>query len=86
MSGILPYPQLSARTGGANTPSCEWVMPTRAQKGDYAKMRRALPSGMPDCLEVHIIHSTEGVERSTAVIYGEHAYLVHYEFKPHTEV
>lgn len=86
MSGFLPYPPLSSRPGSSEASACEWVMPTRAQKGDYAKLRRALPPGMPDCLEVHIIHSDEGVERSTAAVYGAHAYLVHYEFKPHSKV
>lgn len=48
-------------------------------------MRRALPSGMPDRLEVHVVRSGDGVERATAAIYGARAYLVHYEFKPHQD-
>ena len=37
---------------------------------------------MPDCLEVVISHSEQGTERCTAAIYGKHAYLIHYQFKP----
>jgi hypothetical protein len=37
---------------------------------------------MPDCLEVSVLRSAEGIERTTAVIYGARAYLIHYEFKP----
>lgn len=51
--------------------------------GLHQKARNA-PPGMPDCLEVHVIHSEEGIERSTAVIYGARAYLIHYEFRGRT--
>lgn len=52
------------------------------QRRDYFRLRKALPPGMPDCLQVSIDHSDEGTERSTAAIYGKDAYLIHYEFKP----
>lgn len=63
-------------------PACEWVMPAFIAKRDHARTCKALPPGMPDCLEVSVIHSDEGTERCTAAIYGARAYLIHYEFKP----
>jgi len=63
-------------------PVREWVMPALVPKRGYAKACVALPPGMPDCLEVNIVHSAEGTERTTAVMYGQRAYLIHYEFKP----
>lgn len=62
-------------------PVCEWVVPALIPERDYARTRRALPSGMPDCLEVHVLRSDDGIERSTAAIYGARAYLIHYECK-----
>ena len=52
------------------------------QQRDYFRLRNALPAGMPDCLEVSIGQSEEGIERCTAAIYGDYAYLIHYEFTP----
>ena len=63
-------------------PVREWVMPTVVPKRGYARTCVALPPGMPDCLEVSVLRSDEGTERTTAVIYGARAYLIHYEFKP----
>lgn len=80
MSGIFPKaPAVNASVLDA-TPVREWVMPV--PKRNFARVCTMLPPGMPDCLEVHIVRSEEGVERTTAVIYGAHAYLIHYEFKP----
>jgi hypothetical protein len=63
-------------------PACEWVMPApAAQRCDYFSTCKVLPAGMPDCLQVSIDHSKEGIDRCTAVIYGSHAYVIHYEFK-----
>ncbi|HVL75263.1 MAG TPA: hypothetical protein VM406_04545 [Noviherbaspirillum sp.] len=45
-------------------------------------MSRALPPGMPDRLDVSIVRSEQGVERSTSLVYGRHTYLIHYEFRP----
>ena len=81
MSGIFPNaPVFSSATRDA-APVREWVMPAVMPRRDYARTCTALPPGMPDCLEVSVMHSAEGTERTTAVIYGARAYLIHYEFK-----
>jgi hypothetical protein len=67
----------------ASLPACEWVLPASATSRRNAfTVRKALPAGMPDCLEVSILYLDEGIERCTAAIYSGHAYVVHYEFKP----
>lgn len=81
MQGIFPNTPLFSSADMDARPVREWIVPALLPARDYVRTRRALPSGMPDCLEVRVIHSPEGVERSTAVIYGAHAYLIHYEFK-----
>lgn len=63
-------------------PVCEWIVPAPSARRDYFSTCKVLPAGMPDCLEVSIGHSEEGTERCTAVIYGDRAYVIHYEFKP----
>jgi hypothetical protein len=80
MSGIFPKAPAITSTEPDATPVREWVMPV--PKRNYARVCTALPPGMPDCLEVSIVRSGDGVERTTAVIYGRRAYLIHYEFKP----
>jgi hypothetical protein len=61
----------------------EWVLPAaRVRRRDYARLNKALPAGMPDTLQVDIVHSREGTERSTAAVYGQHVYMIHYEFVP----
>ena len=64
------------------TPVREWVMPAVVPRFGYAKACVALPPGMPDCLEVSIVRSCEGTERTTAVVYGKRAFLIHYAFTP----
>ncbi|HJV75424.1 MAG TPA: hypothetical protein VJ654_14455 [Noviherbaspirillum sp.] len=81
MRGIFPNAPILSSAASDERPVCEWVMPAFIPQRDYARKRVMLPAGMPDCLEVHVIHSEEGIERSTAVIYGAYAYLIHYEFK-----
>lgn len=83
MSAIFPNTPLLPSSSRDARPVCEWVIPALIPERDYARTRRALPSGMPDCLEVHVVRSEEGIERSTAAIYGTRAFLIHYEFKPH---
>jgi len=61
-------------------PVREWVMPAVVPRFGHVKACVALPPGMPDCLEVSIVRSDEGTERTTALIYGTHAYLIHYAF------
>ena len=83
MSLLFPNtPQFSPALTDA-TPVREWVMPVVVPRRDYARTCVALPPGMPDCLEVSIIHSADGTERTTAVMYGARAYLIHYMFTPH---
>jgi hypothetical protein len=83
MSEIIPtVPFLSSARRDAR-PACEWVMPVAIERRDYARTRKALPPGMPDCLEVSVVHSEEGIERCTAAIYGAHVYLIHYQFESH---
>jgi hypothetical protein len=83
MSGIFPRaPRFSSAETDA-TPACEWVMPAFIPRRNHARTCTPLPPGMPDCLEVSVMRSEEGVERTTAIMYGARAYLIHYEFKPH---
>ncbi|WP_420473950.1 hypothetical protein [Noviherbaspirillum sp. ST9] len=63
-------------------PVREWVLPSTAPQFGQVKACVALPPGMPDCLEVSIVRSGEGTERTTAVIYGRRAILIHYAFMP----
>lgn len=63
-------------------PVREWLMPTVTPRLGQVKACVALPPGMPDCLEVNIVHSREGIERTTAVVYGARAILIHYAFTP----
>ena len=82
MSILFPdAPRFSpAQTDGM--PAREWVLPAVVPRYGYAKACVALPPGMPDCLEVSIVHSAEGTEYTTAVMYGARAYLIHYAFTP----
>lgn len=81
MAGIFPNaPQFSSAETD-DTPVREWVVPAFLPVRNYARKLCVLPPGMPDCLEVHVVHSDEGIERTTAVIYGTRSYLVHYEFR-----
>lgn len=84
MAGFFPSTPLfpSAETDAG--PAREWVMPALIPRRAYARTCVKLPPGMPDRLEVHVVHSEEGIERSTAVVYGARAYLVHYEFRQRT--
>jgi hypothetical protein len=69
--------------GGRASAACEWVQPAaRVERRDHARLNMALPAGMPDWLQVDIVHSREGVERSTAAVYGGHFYMIHYIFTP----
>lgn len=81
MSGIFPNTPVNVSAGTDSRPASAWVMPAFIPKRGYARTCTALPPGMPDCLEVNVIRSEEGTERTTAAIYGARAYLIHYEFK-----
>lgn len=83
MQGIFPSVPRFSSTDTDDRPVCEWIRPALLPERDTARTRRSLPSGMPDSLEVHVVHFRDGVERSTVVTYGARAYLVHYEFRRH---
>jgi hypothetical protein len=82
MSGIIPNRSHCSTLDTDARPVCEWVMPVVIPKKNYARTCKALPSGMPTCLEVCVIHSEEGTERTTTAVYGRRVYLIHYEFTP----
>lgn len=87
MNRMLPEAPFIPAARRGTLPDCEWVVPAAvARHGSYARRYMMLPAGMPDCLEVSIIHSASGTERCTAVLYGKHAYLIHYAFTPHSQV
>lgn len=82
MPKIFPDAPTLPATGLDLMPACEWVMPAPSlQRRDYAKLVKRLPAGMPDCIDVRIIHFKDGTERSTAAVYRGSAYLIHYEYK-----
>lgn len=82
MSGIFPKAPFIPTEGQSAVPACEWVVPAPSvRRRDYFSTCKILPAGMPDCLQVYIGHSDEGIERCTAAIYGKRAYVIHYEFK-----
>lgn len=83
MSGILPISPHFFTPETDDSPVCEWVMPAVIPRQQYARTCSALPPGMPSCLEVCVTHTEEGMERTTAAIYGTRAYLIHYAFTPH---
>ncbi|WP_334187786.1 hypothetical protein [Noviherbaspirillum sp.] len=83
MSALFPDTPFIPTPSQLAVPVREQVIPAHAARHrDYFRTCKALPPGMPDCLSVSIAHSVDGTERSTAAIYGGHAYLIHYEFTP----
>lgn len=81
MAGIFPNaPHFPSADTGAS-PAREWVIPAFLPVRNYARKLCVLPPGMPDCLEVHIVQTEEGIERTTAAVYGKRAYVVHYEIR-----
>ena len=82
MSAIFPEaPDFSVLERHAR-PVCALVVPADIAERDCIRTSKALPAGMPDCLELHIVHGQAGVERSAAVIYGARAYLVDFRIDP----
>ena len=64
-------------------PACELVLPTPSGRhADLFRLSRALPRGMPDKLEVSVIHCDGASERCTAAWYGGRAYLIHIALLP----
>lgn len=82
MSALFPDTPFIPTPSQLAVPAREQVIPAHAaRRQEYFRACQALPPGMPDCLSVEIAHSVEGTERTTAAVYGGHAYLIHYEFK-----
>lgn len=84
MSEIIPSAPPFSAVARRNVPACEWVVPATLSRRDYARTRKALPQGVPDYLEVSVVHSKDGIERCTAAVYGAHVYLIHYQFELHS--
>jgi hypothetical protein len=83
MSDFFPTSPFIPASRNRTIPACEWIMPAPSvQRRDYFSTCKMLPSGTPDYLQVSIGHSEDGMERCTAAIYGNRAYVIHYEFKP----
>ena len=82
MSELIPAAPFFSPARRDAWPACEWVLPVALARRDYARIRKVLPHGMPDFLEVSVMHSEDGIERCTAAIYGARAYLIHYRFYP----
>lgn len=83
MPGLFPKPPVIPAASQNVVPACEWVMPAAARlQRQHFSLYNALPAGQPDYLDVSINYAPEGTERTTAAVYGNKAYLIHYEFKP----
>jgi hypothetical protein len=82
MSALFPERPFIQAVRQHALPACEWVMPSRLARRDYASVVKRLPPGMPDCLHTSTDRSEEGVGRCTAAIYGGRAYVIHYAFVP----
>ena len=78
MSGLKPAAPSFPSSGTPCVTVCEFVQPRKSPgSADLFRLCKALPPGMPDKLEVSVIRSQEGIERSTAAYYGGRAYLIH---------
>lgn len=87
MPGLLPKSPFIPAASQNVVPACEWVMPaTERSRREHFSLYNALPPGKPDYLDVSVIYAREGTERTTAAVYGNKAYLIHYEFKPAGQV
>jgi hypothetical protein len=83
MSGIVPGAPSFPSPGTPSVAVCELVqVRSTPRRADVFKLCKTLPRGMPDKLEVCIIHYDHGVERSTAAYYGGRAYLIHIAMTP----
>lgn len=86
MPALFPKPPFIPAANQHLVPACEWVMPAKARsRREHFSLYRILPQGKPDYLDVSISYASEGTERTTAAVYGNKAYLIHYEFKAHTD-
>lgn len=83
MPGMLPRAPLFPSFSTQAAPACELVLPPSAPRhAGFYRLARALPSGVPDRLEVCVTHLDTGSERSTTAWYGKRAYLIHLALSP----
>lgn len=82
MHTFLPTAPLATFAQGGTLPATTWVAPALLSERDYARVRSALPAGMPDYLEVCVSRQEDGIERTTSAVYGRHTYLLHYSMEP----
>lgn len=83
MSGIVPGAPSFPSPGTPSFTVCELVqVRSTPRRASVFKLCKALPGGMPDKLEVSVIHFDHGVERSTAAYYDGRAYLIHIAIMP----
>lgn len=83
MSGIVPATPGFPSSGTRAPMVCAIVQPRpMRRRADLYALCKALPSGVPDKLEVSIVRYEYGEERSTAAYYGGRAYLIHIAMTP----
>lgn len=83
MSGIVPGTPSFPSSGTRPAAVCELVQPeSTPRRAQVFRLCKALPRGMPDKLEVSVIHHDYGIERSTAAYYNGRAYLIHIAMTP----
>lgn len=86
MRALFPQAPVHPIAVEQNVPVCEWIMPAHAAwRRDYFSTCKILPPGKPDYLQVNIWRTEQGTERCTSAVYGERAYVVHFEYKAHLQ-
>jgi hypothetical protein len=80
MQGLFPNTSFLAEQKNSQREPAQWIMPS-ARRCNRFGIYKMPPNGQPDCIHVDIIHTREGTERCTAVIYEGKAYVIHYTFK-----
>lgn len=76
MSEIFPESPTLPSSDSYARPVCALIVPAHLAERDCIGLCKALPAGMPDYIETHIAYRQGFVEKSTAVFYGERAYLI----------
>ena len=83
MPPIVPHTPGFFSSGTRSATACALVQPAPTpRRADLFRLCKALPRGVPDKLEVSLIRTDQGVERSTAAYYGGRAYLIHIAMTP----
>lgn len=81
MSAIFPNAPVFSFSESYANPVCALIVPANIPERDCVRMCKALPPGMPDYLEMHIVRGKTAIEKSTAVIYGTRAYLIDFRIE-----